>query len=122
MAKKLKKKLKAVEAELREIKRLVQAICHKFEISTRLGGVTLTSFDDIVKKLYPAEGFSVAPARKELDQEARIARAEEIAAKMFEEQDNKLPNKYETIVESITFEEEKPEAKVRIPPNLSLGF
>lgn len=120
-----KKRLKLLERQLERTLALLDKICRHLGLNT---GVSLANFDNMLKQLYPADSIftpKVHPARTELDQESRISRAEEIAAKMFEDakkEDAKLPNKYETIIETIEFKEEPKEAKIRIPPNLQLGF
>lgn len=153
-----KKHRKRLEDEIRGLKYLIEKICQHLGIQP----VSLTSFDTILKELYPHPkdtplAGDIHPARVDIDKEARIARAEEIAAKMFAsnkeaegppgenneagtiylvngkplkqfDEKGEIPNPrpkknlYETIIETIEFPEQKPEAKVRIPPNLELGF
>ena len=102
--------------------------------------VSLTSFDHILKEMYPAHvpqklaGLIPMPVadRVELDKEARMARAEEIAARMFQENDfsdgvqfdgQKYADHDERdVVIPKNKNIEELEKKLRIPPNLELGF
>lgn len=116
--KKIKRKLDTVLKEVREQNRLLHAICDELGISVRLGGVRLASLDNMLKELYPPSiptKMTFAPVseeRKELDREARIARAEEIASRM-------LPYEHD---ERDVIAPPPIEAKVRIPPNMELGW
>lgn len=121
---KTKKRLKQIsqqlsdrEFDMRETLRLLRALCIHFKISTRLGGLSLTSFDKILKAQYPAEGLgawlpspaAIDEAKKFIDTERHIDKVEEAATQTitetfeYKEPVNKnleeIANKYKALAE-----------------------
>lgn len=133
--KKIKRRLKdlqesvtALHGRMASVQSYLEKICKHLGIHYGTT-VNLTSFANIIKKLYPANipeklagspwQNEPVPARTEIDRESRIARAEEIAAKMLSEVEH---DERDIISPPVNRNLSELEQKYRLPTDTEFNF